>query len=173
MRKQGNRSPWAGDRRGGRWCISVVSLFGIVGCGGDARVSLSAADALTTVAAQVRTTLDEYQNEVRAYDDGRERAMVRAFVERVRRDATDDSTLDQHSAEFEAAMTKLRADRQTEWTRRTAAETHVDAILEIAAGLRRVAIESLTLQDEMRRYLYTWTQKQANAGQGTAAPSGS
>lgn len=141
----------------------IVATVVIAGCGGDARVELSAADALTAVAGQMRVAFNEYHGEVEAHDDTRESAVVRAFVERVRRDTGDEGRLDRHASEFESAMTKIRADRQTEWQRRIAAETQIDTVAEVAKGLRRIGIESLSLQDEVRRYLATWMQTQAAA----------
>lgn len=145
------------------WHSALVAVLAgaVVGCGGDARVELSAADALTAVAGQMRVAFDEYHGEVEVHDDTRESAVTRAFVERVRRDSGDEGKLDQHASEFEAAMGKIRADRQTEWQRRTAAETQIDTIVEVAKGLRRIGIESLSLQDEVRRYLTTWMESQA------------
>jgi hypothetical protein len=146
----------------------------IAGCGGDARVELSAADALSAVAGQMRVAYDEYHGEVETHDDTRESAVTRAFVERVRRDSADEGKLDRHASEFEAAMTKIRADRRTEWQRRVAAETQIDTVLEVAKGLRRIGIESLSLQDEVRRYLTTWIEARATASaaaQGSALKS--
>jgi len=155
----------------GDWYALLIATAGaIVGCGGDARVELSAADALSAVAGQMRIAFDEYHGEVEAHDDTRESAVVRAFVDRVRRDSSDPSKLDQHASQFEAAMTTIRADRRTEWQRRAAAETQVETILEVARGLRRLGIESLSLQDEMRRYLLSWVESMRRAG--TAAGGG-
>ncbi|HOW17886.1 MAG TPA: hypothetical protein PLC79_02535 [Phycisphaerae bacterium] len=155
------------------WRSLLIAAAGvIVGCGGDARVELSAADALSAVAGQMRVVFDEYHGEVEAHDDTRESAVVRAFVERVRRDSSDGAKLDQHASQFEAAMATIRADRRTEWQRRAAAETQVETILEVAKGLRRLGIESLSLQDEMRRYLVSWTESMRRAGTAAAGVGG-
>jgi len=150
--------------------LLIVAAGAVVGCGGAARVELSAADALSAVAGQMRVAFDEYHGEVEAHDDTRESAVVRAFVDRVRRDSSDGAKLDQHASQFEAAMATIRADRRTEWRRRAAAETQVETILEVAKGLRRLGIESLSLQDEMRRYLLSWTESMRRAD--TAAVGG-
>jgi hypothetical protein len=166
---------WGGINSG--FCTWRLALVGAVcgavaGCGGDARVELSAADALTAVAGEMRVAFDEYHGEVETHDDTRESAVTRAFVERVRRDSADEGKLDQHASEFEAAMTRLRADRRVEWQRRTAAETQIDTIVEVAKGLRRIGIESLSLQDEVRRYLTTWMENQATKRRGDEATKG-
>lgn len=132
------------------------------GCGGDARVELSAADALTAVAAQMRVALDEYHAEVETADDARGSSVTRAFVERVRQDAADAARLDQHALAFEEALRRVRADRKTEWQRRTAAQSQVEAVLEVARGLRRIGIEGLTLQDEVKRYLGTLLERRSD-----------
>jgi hypothetical protein len=146
-----------------------------VGCGGDARVDLSAADALTAVAGQMRIALDEYHAEVDRHDESREASVVEAFVARVRRDAQDEHKLDEHAGQFGASLAKIREDRKTEWTRRNAAESQVEAVLELSRGLRRIGIEGLALQDEMRRYLRTWMDAKSKAAQpdaGAAASKG-
>jgi len=142
--------------------LIVVGL--VVGCGGDARLEMSAADALLVTADQMAVTLQEYHEEVSAYDDSRESEVVSAFVARVQADPDDPVALDSHVADFKAALRKIRADRATEFTRRGAAMDNVDVLREVARGLQKLAIESLTLQDEMRRYLMGWieTRQRAN-----------
>lgn len=126
------------------------------GCGGDARVELSAADALGAVAGQMERTIGEYHAEVAAYDDARESGVVAAFVSRVRRDAADEAAMSAHAVEFEAALRKIRGDREVEWSRRSAAMDNVAALREVSRGLQKLAIQSLSLQDEMKRYLQGW-----------------
>jgi hypothetical protein len=76
---------------------------------------------------------------------------------------------DEHAEQFAAAMAKIRRDREVEGRRFGAAQTQADTIAEIARGLRRIGIESLSLQDEMRRYLssYVETVKKARAPAGS------
>ncbi len=150
------------------WMTVATAAAAVAGCGGDARVELSAADALQATAAQMRTALEEYHGEVEAHDDGRESAIVRAFVERVRRDAADETRAARHADEFEAALARVRGDRRTEWLRWTNAQTQVDAVMEVAKGLRRIGLESLSLRDEVRRYLLTWVEARAAARGGSA-----
>jgi hypothetical protein len=143
----------------------------VVGCG-DARVELTAADALTRAATGMRAALDEYHHEVSRQDDRREADVVQAFIDRVRRDANDDKKLDAHATAFAEALGHIRNDREVERTRRDATATHIDALLEVAAGLRRVGVANLTLEDEMRRYLEDWMERQSDeAPTDTAAGS--
>ena len=142
--------------------FSVAAAIVLAGCGGDAKVDLAAADALILAASRMRTALDEYHAEIEQADDRRESDVVQAFVDRVRRDAQDTEKLDRHSDQFSAALSKIRDDRRVESRRRDAADTHVEAVQEVARGLRRIGIDSLTLQDEMRRYLKTWMEKGAS-----------
>lgn len=142
------------------WMAIALSCGGFVlacpGCGGDAHVELSAADALLAVARQMEMTVEEYHRDMERHDDARTSAVVDAFVQRVRRDAQDDAALDEHAGAFEEALRRLTDDRRTEWTRRQAATDNIGVMRDVAAGLRRMAVESLSLSDEMRRYLATW-----------------
>ena len=141
-----------------------------VGCGGDARLEMSAADALLATADQMVLTIQEYHEEVSAYDDSRESEVVSAFVARVQAAPDDPVAIDSHVADFKAALRKICTDRATEFTRRGAAMDNVDVLRELARGLQRLAIESLTLQDEMRRYLTGWVETRRRA---SAAVEGS
>ncbi len=141
----------------------TAGVAGAVGCGGDARVELAASDALDGVAAQMQTAFAEYHGEVEAFDDGREAAVTAAFIARIRRDAADEAKCEQHGTEFAAALARIRADRRTEGVRSSRAAEQVAAVREVAAGLRRIGIASLSLQDEMRRYLMSWIEAQKRA----------
>lgn len=142
----------------------IVVAF-VAGCGGDARLEMSAADALLTTADQMALTLQEYHEEVSNYDESRESEVVSAFVDRVRVDPNNEAAIDSHVTDFKSALRKIRMDRETEFTRRQAAMDNVDVLRELATGLQRLAVESLTLEDEMRRYLNGWieTRRQAKA----------
>lgn len=143
------------------WGMGVLLV--VAGCGGDARVELSAADAVTAVAGQMDGALAEYHKEVSRADDAREGEVVRAFVARVRADSADSEALDQHSEQFGSALARIRQDRETEWSRRSAVAENVQVLREIAKGLQRIGLQSLSLQDEMRRYLETWMQARQRA----------
>ncbi|HSW46336.1 MAG TPA: hypothetical protein VLM89_12275 [Phycisphaerae bacterium] len=137
-----------------RWAeIVMLILAAASGCGGDARVDLSAADGIRAAAGQMELTLREYHQEVSRYDDSRESAVIAAFVTRVRKDNEDEAALDKHSTEFQTAMSRIRGDREVEYTRQSAARDNVSVLRELAGGLERLGIESLSLQDEVKRYL--------------------
>jgi len=151
-------SPWRG------FGIAVVlTVTGCAGCGGDARVELSAAQSIDSVAAGLELAIHEYHGETEAADDRREDAVVAAFVSRVQAAAGDETATVRSAEEFTAALRKVRADRRVEWQRQSAALDNLTVLREIAAGLRRLAIDSLTLSDEVRRYLGTLVKPPAPA----------
>lgn len=142
-----------------RACLVLALGVGLLGgCGGDARMELSASDALAAVADQMELTIGEYHGEVSRYDDSRESVVVAALVERMRRDIGDEEAVGAHVADFTEALRRIRGDRETEWQRRTAAMENVGVLREVSRGLQRLALESLTLEDEMRRYLTSWIE---------------
>ena len=124
------------------------------GCGGDARVELSAADSVESLADALELALQEYHADLGAVDDLHESAAIAAFVNRIREAADAPAEQDRHVADFTAALVALRADRRVEWARFTATLENIDTLREITAGLRRLAVESLTLRDEARRYIH-------------------
>lgn len=133
---------------------------------------MSASDALMAAADQMALTIQEYHQEVSAYDDARESEVVSAFVGRVQADPDDAAAIDSHVTDFKAALRKIRTDRGTELTRRLAAMDNVEVLREVAGGLQRLAIESLTLQDEMRRYLQGWVETRQQARAAAAGTGG-
>lgn len=149
--------------------FGAISALTAAGCGGDARVELSAADALQAIAVQMEMTVKEYHGEVSRYDDAREAAVVTAFVERVRRDVNDQVTVDGHAADFAKALARIRTDRETEWSRRAAAMENVAVLLEVSRGLQKLAISSLSLRDELQRYLEGWMAARGDAAKGSGA----
>jgi hypothetical protein len=153
-----------------------IALIGWVavfqgGCGGDARVDLTAADTLEATAAQLERGLLEYQTDVAAADDAKESQIISAFAARLRKDAADDALVERHIREFSAALVKIRQDRQAADQRLHASQDNVAAVNEVAKGLRKLAIESLTLQDEVRRY-FTQMLEARRAAQAAAKPKG-
>jgi hypothetical protein len=125
----------------------------LAGCGGDARVELSAAMAIDRLAGGLRTALEEYHQDVLAGDDRREDAVIGAFVERIRQDHEDEGVTGQHVTQFREALRRLREDRSVEWERYQASADNVATLVEVTEGLRRTATESITLSDEARRYV--------------------
>ncbi len=129
----------------------LVSVFSL-GCAGDARVELAAADSIELLVASLATTLAEYHTGLERSDDARERAATFALVERLRIDIADDARTAAHTNDFLHALDRLHADRRIEWQRFMASMDNLSVLRETAHGLRRLAIESLSLEDEAQRY---------------------
>lgn len=122
------------------------------GCAGNARVELTAADSVEMLGASMTQTLAEYHADLARFDEERQRAAVQAFIERVRMDVTDEAATDAHAEAFRQALQHLDADRQAGWERYTASLDNVATLHEIAEGLRRLALDSMSLDDDVRRY---------------------
>jgi hypothetical protein len=152
--------------------VGLVLLGMMAGCGGDARVDLSAADGIRAAADQMELALQEYHKEVSTYDDSREASVVSAFVARLKADRQDDAAIDGHAVEFAAALGKIRKDRDVEYARQAAAGDNVAVLRELARGLERLGIESLTLQDEVKRYLTSWLEVRRRAESATRQQTG-
>ena len=166
-RLSGGRLPaWV---RGSVRRAAVTTAFAasvlVAGCGGDAGLELAAADALLSGADQMEATVAEYHGEVWRFDDWRESAVVSSFIARVQADVGDASALESHVGDFEAALGKIRADRETEWVRWAAGMDNVGVLREVANGLQKLAIESLALKDEVRRYLKGWIEARGQASE--------
>jgi len=126
-------------------------------------VQLAAADSLDAFAHGLTAVMAEYHAEVERLDDEREHQVVAAFIARVRADAADDAKISAHADAFLTAMKHLRADRQVQWHRHAATAENLGLLRETAEGLRRIAMESLSLHDETRRY-FEQTLKQQHVG---------
>jgi len=146
----------------------ALLLFGS-GCSGDASVELRAADALDAVATQMDTAASEYHAEIERYDASRRAAVAAAYVERIARDAADKDRCANHTSDFLLALDRIDADRGTELARASAVASQVAAVREVSRGLRRLAIESLSLQDEMRRYFTSLADNYRAAKTASAA----
>ena len=147
------------------WPIVAAALGWLGGCGGDARVELAAADSLEAIALELENAIAEYDRDLTAGDDARERAAALALAEWLRPDGLDDADAENHTDAFLQAMDRLRADRAAARARYGASRDNVQAMREIASGLRRLAIDSLSLNDEARRYFQDlittwWTARQ-------------
>ncbi|MBN1510980.1 MAG: hypothetical protein JXB13_03115 [Phycisphaerae bacterium] len=137
------------------------------GCGGDARVELSAATAIQQLTSGLAVAIEEYHAEVGAADDRREAAVVDAFITRIRADHADPAATDQHAEAFRAALDRVRADRAVEWRRYHRTRDMLETLDEIRDGLQQLAIDSLTLSDELRRYLHDMLTRPTPTGQAT------
>jgi len=124
----------------------------INGCAGVARVELAAADSVEMLGASMTETLAEYHADLARFDSERLRAVIQAFIERVRMDVAGNAAVDAHAEAFQEALRRLDADRQAACERYMAALENVATLREIAQGLRRLALESMSLDDDVRRY---------------------
>ncbi|MCH7702550.1 MAG: hypothetical protein IID37_12770 [Planctomycetes bacterium] len=138
----------------GLWLTgSVVGTAGAISCVADARVDLAATQSLNLLAHQMELTLAEYHAETESSDDLREGQAIAAFVVRVRKELDDEAALNRSIDDFTEAFKLLRGDRRTEWLRYMDAMENVGLIGEVADGLRELAIDSMSLEDDVRRYL--------------------
>jgi hypothetical protein len=155
--------------RTGVWVV-LPALVALAGCGGDARVELATADALDSLAAAMAATVAEYHEEVESADAARESAAIDALVARIVRDAGDADACRAHADAFERALARINADRRVEATRHFAALDNAEVLREIGAGLRRVALDSMALEDEARRYVLSLLEAWQAAQVRTSAP---
>ena len=131
----------------------ILWLTGLTGCVADARVDLAATQSLSLLAEQMALTLAEYHAETESGDDLREGQAIAAFVARVQKEFDDEASLNRSIDDFTEAFRLLRVDRRTEWLRYLDAMENVGLIREVAGGLRDLAIDSMSLEDETRRYV--------------------
>lgn len=143
----------------------LFCALGLPGCGGDARVELAAADALDAAAVELKAALNEYTAELHFADRNRRDAAIGAFADRLRRDIADDDVVQAHTAAFRQALNALNADSRTEWQRYDTTRGNIEALEEIAVGLRRVGIATMTVRDDVRRYLGTLIEARSQAQQ--------
>jgi len=142
---------------------TLVVTLSAIGCvGGDARVEIAAANLLDVASDSLARALVEYHDEIVSFDVRQEQDAILAFTNRITSapdnpDDLDDpnhsDTVKKHTREFAAALAKLRADAQTESSRHIASMSNVKLLRETAATLRKLAVESLSLEDETKRYL--------------------
>lgn len=140
----------------------------VVGCVLDARVDLAAAGAMDRLAGSMEGVVNEYHAEIDRADNAMEVAVVDAFVERIRRDVSDEAAVTSHNEKFRLAMKRVRDDRAVEFDRYRAALDNVDLVREVARGLRRLATESMSFEDDARRYLFSLLE---NAQVSSASPA--
>ena len=141
-----------------RWTvIGWTSIVGVsagvcIGCAGDGRTTLSAMDSVDVLGDALAGALVEYHDDLERLDDERERAVIDAFVERVRRNVAGGVSDEADAAAFRSALAQIRADRRVALERYLASWENLATIREVTRGLRRLALESMSLQDETRRY---------------------
>ena len=159
--------------------VGLAACGGGIGCVGHGPVELAAADAIDSLAGETQKALNEYDGELRESDASRGRQIASAFAARAKRDHASDEQMAQHEAAFDAALDRLWADRETAIRRHDRASANVALLRETAAGLRKMGMESLRLEDEARRYVESLLAARARsasmsqaAGGVTTAPAG-
>jgi len=133
--------------------VACTAVVGLAGCAAGARAQLSAADSMQAVMQAVELATTEYHNEVRSADALRRRSAIDAFVQRIRNDHDDEQVVTNHVAAFNLALDRIQQDGQIENARYLATIQNIRTLDEIAGGLKRLAIQSMTLDDELRRYM--------------------
>ena len=133
--------------------IACAALLGLAGCAAGARLQLSAADSLHAIMTSVQLAATEYHDEIRSADALRRQWAIDAFVQRLRDDHDDQQAAAEHVARFNLALDRLLQDGETESARYLAAMQNIRTLAEIGDGLKRHALQSLTLDDELRRYI--------------------
>ena len=95
-----------------RWAAAIAGTVSAVGCGGDARVMLSAADSIGALRDSLSATVEEYRSDLERLDDGREESVAWALVERIRKIGAESSEAAAPVAAFQSALGRIRADRR-------------------------------------------------------------
>ncbi|MFO0972759.1 MAG: hypothetical protein U1A27_04870 [Phycisphaerae bacterium] len=139
------------------------------GCVSQARVELSAADALEAVAVETQRAATEFSADLDSADAAREASVIGAFVSRTRRDQADEALMDKHTGDFAAALAKIREDRRVAWERQRRVGENCRALRETAAGLRQIAVQSTSLDDELKRYVTGLLTRHGSTATVTAA----
>ena len=147
--------------------IVGVSVGVCIGCVGDGRATLSAMDSVDVLGDALAGALGEYHDDLERLDDEREQAVIDAFVGRVRRDVAGGVSDEADAAAFRLALAQIRADRRVALERYLASRENLAAIREVTSGLRRLALESMSLQDETRRYFYDLIKRSEVRGAAT------
>lgn len=137
-------------------CLLITAA---AGCASAARVQISAARSLDALTDAVQHAVDELHDEVLTADRRKRLSAVDAFVRRIRADHADDQRTQNHVDAFNHAIDRLREDADIEFARRVATLENLRAIREIAAGLRELGVQSMSLDDEARRYVTDLLQK--------------
>ncbi len=135
--------------------VAAVAMLAVGGCAVGTRVQITTAETLDALVGALGQAVDEYHLEVRGADVEKRRAAVDAFAARIRADHKDDEAATRHVMLFNQALDSLQHDAEAENSRHGATLENLRVVTEAAAGLRRIAIESMTLNDEVRRYLGT------------------
>ena len=130
------------------WAAAICS-----GCVVGGRTNLAAADTIDVVVESLAQSLGEYHEEIAAADEARRRRAVDALIARIKADGENEERSAVHRAAFIEVLQRLGHDEHIEWQRYTTALDHLTILRKIGDGLRRMARESASLDDEFRRHL--------------------
>lgn len=133
------------------------AIIPILGClGGDARVEIATANLIDVATDSFAGALAEYHQEILAADAKREQEVIQAFTTRLAQSEDgplDPVVIENHKQDFARALTKLRADTETEWQRHMILTANLKTLQDAATTMRKLAVDSLSLEDETKRYL--------------------
>jgi len=132
--------------------VVAILVQSLCGCAMTAKVDLAAADAVDQLTRSLGESVEEYHRDLRSVDDAREESVVRSIAARLRAAGSDEAAAEADVQAFLAAMARMRADRETAWRRYSASMDNLGELHALARGLRRLAVESMSLDDEARRY---------------------
>lgn len=129
---------------------------------GSAHVDIGAAQAVSGVADQLDTSIQEYHGDIKESDSSTKAEAIGAFVERLVRHNGDETKMKDDASIFAEALAKIDADAETERDRYSKAKDNVNLLRNLASRLNQFAVNSMTFNDEYRRYLSgMWDQVQA------------
>ncbi len=123
------------------------------GCVVGGRTNLAAADAIDVVVESLTQSLGEYHEELATGNEAQRRRALDALIERIKTDGEDQGRTAAHRAAFMEVLRRLGDGERVEWQRYATSLDHLAILGEIGDGLRRMARESASLDDEFRRHL--------------------
>jgi hypothetical protein len=137
-----------------RCLIAVMGLASVLtGCGVPPAVVMSMAQTMSVAAQQQRQAAARWAYDLQQADAVREARGVAAFVARVRAAGDDEARTAEATEALIAALDKLRDDRWAADERLRLELASADALEALGEQANTLAVESQTLNDEMRRYL--------------------
>jgi hypothetical protein len=139
-----------------RRIIVVIGLGGVLAitsCGVPPAVVMSLAQTMSVAAEQQRQAAARWAYDLEQADAVREARGIAAFVGRIRAAGDDDAKIADATQALIAALDKMRDDRWAADERLRVELTNADALDALGAQANTLAVESQTLNDELRRYL--------------------
>ena len=136
------------------WFFSAAALFFLTltltsGCQQYARANLSSADAIDRIALNLRTSADEYHGEIVASDSFKRDEVIHAFINRIQTDGGDDTA---DATAFKLSLDNIQHDRDVEGVRYVNTRETLNALTEVASGIRRLGVSALRISDDYKSY---------------------